>query len=311
LSNSEIKTKDIFTDAIKAGKIKVDYNGHHKSGSALVDFSDAGLEVWDINYRVNEITGDFLFWLDLDYPLDTDVLGIKPKAELSDLRIALRAGEEIDWIDLIFSSRCSVCNEPLRFQTNGKIIRVTDPVAPCEYPDGLKEFTVEIDVPSGQLVFDNDLRSWFDVKEEYSINHTKGIMQTAEAYAEKGMIHLFVGNTCPGVFSSKDDGATTDLTSLKIGNPIYYDEDDEEKDLGWGKPVASICTDLWWFCAVDLDLLHERMEDSKETQETIDQTLRVIDMVDVIPGRYRATSYYQDTGDSEPIYARIDLIEAL
>lgn len=101
---------------------------------------------------------------------------------------------------------------------------------------------------SGKVIIENDLRSFFKEKEEdFNVNATSGIVKTMDFYAQQGMLHGFVGNSCPGIFLSEKHG------QINIGADYNYDTDEELLPDESYKRITSVCTDLWWYSIVDLE----------------------------------------------------------
>jgi hypothetical protein len=100
---------------------------------------------------------------------------------------------------------------------------------------------------SGEIIVENDLRRYFsEEKEDFDVNRTVGIIKTMEFYAKQGMLHGFVGNSCPGVYLSEERG------EIHIGCDYDSENDTEILPDDTFKSVASVCTDLWWYSIVDL-----------------------------------------------------------
>lgn len=204
-----------------------------------------------------------------------------------------------------FDVECNECGERLNIRYDGKRL-FTDSV--CEIPGGLKPWTIELDVPSGKLVFENDFRNLFPEAEEdehanVSVNLTKGVKLTEEMYAKYGMFHCFVGNTCPGIYKFPDG-------RVVIGSypdEVYNKDTEEYEPVDHGVDqysVGSICTDLWWFSAMDHDEYVKRGGDFEKRGWVTP------DVVEVEPGRYKLTSYYSCRGYGEDAneYAVIEKI---
>ena len=128
-----------------------------------------------------------------------------------------------------------------------------------EYPP--LKFTLE--VPSGFLAVGNDFRSIGDGKsfkdEDFDINTVVGTIQTTESYAEQGLAHGFVGNSCPVLFWNEKENLLSIGAELKK-EFADYPEAEEEEDYEWTNPVdpdlkevGYICTDLWWYSIMDRD----------------------------------------------------------
>jgi hypothetical protein len=120
-------------------------------------------------------------------------------------------------------------------------------------------FTCEFKT-SGRIVVENDLRKFFkDV--DFDINTTKGIIKTMEYYSRRKMLHGFVGNSCPSIYINKE------LGKINIGaehdekyNPIIPD--------GF-ELLTSICTDLWWYSIIDVEVLKKLDENFTEEDYNI------------------------------------------
>ena len=126
---------------------------------------------------------------------------------------------------------CPYCPPKQNFETNGFVLRPTEP---CPNPDGLvTEF--DLNVPSGMVVIDDDLRDLCRIASERDINTRYGVHQAILDYAANGLVCGFgIGNTCPTVARQKGGTYT-------IGHRQG------------GRKVASICTDLWAYSIMDYD----------------------------------------------------------
>lgn len=180
---------------------------------------------------------------------------------------------------------CYYCGEEVEFLVNLKTRHVVIEEK-CRHAGGLDEYAVSFDVPSGKLVFANDLRDYYQVNDSYDINRTVGIKRTTEAYAAHGMFHAFLGNTCPGIYQ-KDN-------RIAIGSPRYSEDADADGSYDkqrknhhdHGKRRGGICTDLWWFCAADYNDLKSRAGDDFDRLIKDHYTT----VVTVKPGHYRLTA---------------------
>jgi hypothetical protein len=177
---------------------------------------------------------------------------LRGEAEQAVLVRAFEEGALLDEpliLNTMRSFQCPSCGTHMRMGFNGQgFVVLADP---CPYPTGLVT-EWELNVPSGKLAVANDLRRWFPSDGDYDINNSMGTHLTTLAYANVGMSHGFVGNTCPSIYRDGDH--------FVIGSyqeKLWDDETDEERDnpelCPWGDSVASVCTDLWWFSIVDFD----------------------------------------------------------
>lgn len=185
-------------------------------------------------------------------------------------------------------NRCYKCGEEVAFILDLKTKKAVAENE-CVCAKGIPPYSVEMDIPSGKIIFANDLRHWIDVAADYDVNYVQGQRRTAEAYAANQMFHFSVGNTCPGIYMK--DGFIT------IGNPSYNaDDDDDDADVDedkiaeerakpYGKKLGSICTDLWWWCGVDYN--HFKKVAGKDFDKVVKDHYTTV--VKVKPGRYKAT----------------------
>lgn len=219
--------------------------------------------------------------------------------------------KKVDPIKLIFSEEerrlghdyCYVCGKKVEFFIQGKKIFID---TECEYKDGFPEIEVELDVPAGMLIFYNDLRRIFPEPPDRYVNYLSEVKLHSEDYAKLGMIHIFTGNTCPRIYQVND-------SHLIIGND--YSEDEKIKNIA-GKVVGSICTDLWWYSAVDKDVFEKNagmtLDDFDKAEEKRGVWTR-LDRIKVKPGRYKATGRHHLLGEwheglTHEIYSEITLI---
>lgn len=134
----------------------------------------------------------------------------------------------------------------------------------------MKNVEVALEVPSGKIVFDNNFVDLYPIKEEqFNVNETVGKKQTTEAFGRVGLLHGYVGNSCPSIYQNKN--------TISILNAAYSKKTYDSKPVPkkFGKRVGGICTDLWWYCAADHDDYVKRGGDTKH-----------VSVVNVEPGRY-------------------------
>ena len=144
--------------------------------------------------------------------------------------------EETPPIFASFRHCCPNCGENLNFDLKAvSNATVQVKAEPCPHPKGVLPFVLEIDVPSGVMVLGNDFRDKVPLFESETENSSPaGLKDVGLMYEKLGMVHIFVGNSCPEVVEMKNH-------TLKIRNSGSKS----------GTRLGSICTDLWWFCAMD------------------------------------------------------------
>jgi len=256
------RLQKMIEERIASGEIAIDVNGHYKDGSLITDHpwrDPMTLADW-FNDEVGVMTWR---WDDEEFEKISQLIASPKKDEW----VMFRKGSSLQ--------QCPLCGKDTAWETNGFVIRVVDD---CPYPEGAV-YSWELNVPSGKLVIANDFRDKFTIIDDYNVNALEGCIQTTFGYAEVGMSHAYVGNSCPGVHKKNEK-------EFIIGS--YWEEDDDDvdekykSDLGsefnGTERVASICTDLWWYSIVDYNQFVERYGVPHEQAH--------LDIVDCEPGVY-------------------------
>lgn len=109
-------------------------------------------------------------------------------------------------------------------------------------------YTVELPVPSGRIVFADDLSSVIPDADETGLDYNtpEGRQIFAQRSIENGVAYGAVGNTCPTLFRDTLTGA------LHIANPVYDIADEPVIPDNWVE-LGDICTDLWAYSIADAD----------------------------------------------------------
>lgn len=171
-------------------------------------------------------------------------------------------------------------------------------IADFEVKDGYVQaikyepFTCEF-TTSGRIIVENDLRNFFK-QARFDINTTKGIIETMDHYAKQGMLHGFVGNSCPGVYLHSDGYINIGCDhNIETYEPIIPE--------GF-KKLTSICTDLWWYSIVDVEVL--------KTKFGFDE--KKFNIVEIPKGIWKLTHKYgiSENGYHENLpYATLELLK--
>lgn len=138
-----------------------------------------------------------------------------------------------------------------------------------EQPD-----TIEIDLesPSGKLVFLNDPRRFLKVERDErnsrSINSLLGCIEETKAYAAHNVGFFFIANSLPNIMQDHE----------KILFTSYNDEDEEsiEKFKDYAN-LGYVCADLWWYTVLDHQLYLDLCAAKGVDPESIDHTVAVTD----------------------------------
>lgn len=170
---------------------------------------------------------------------------------------------------------CGCCGESAHYTIVGDVLVAKNQ---CKYPGGLPNYDVKLSVPSGKIVFANDLRELVMVEDNYDVNASIGTMLLTQAYEAQGMVHVFVGNSCPSVYWVDGKLVIASLSDETTENMVKR---------------GNICTDLWWFSAMDYDHVVAQCEVLK-----IDPKDVIGFVVNVDPGEYSFTVISDDTRET-------------
>jgi hypothetical protein len=249
---------------LETKKMKLDVGGHFRTGGGRK------MEAHTVKYLVGQV-GEITFGK------------YSAKAAKHVLKVAEGKAKPGPWITLRNSNlfQCSECSEAVHLEFDGKKMRCANP---CKYPKGLPPYDIELNIPSGKMVVANDLRDHWRITGDYNVNLTANCKKTTEKYAEVGMAHAFISNTCAGV----------------------YKVNDKKFEIGCGlkkrKRVGGICTDLWWYSIVDYDDFVKRVGDPKKAN-------MMIDVVKCKPGVYRFRHQFHLTYETKnELFTKIDWV---
>jgi hypothetical protein len=189
--------------------------------------------------------------------------------------------------------QCNHCGTSLVSHFNGEEITFksinTDSrrmeYADCPHPGGFGEYSVQIRIPSDKIVFANDFRPLMKNNDAdgFSVNTDYGIRRTVEEAAKYDFLTAFVGNCSPEVLIAENG-------DILIANEGFDEEDNIVTN--FGTSVGSICTDLWWFYAMD-----------GNTHAEADSDIEVEATVEVEPGLFEMT-IHKRTKDSDHGWAK-------
>lgn len=182
------------------------------------------------------------------------------------------------------NNKCYDCAQPMGLKFKGACVEVFCQNA-CEHN---REFCVEIDFPTGVVVFADWPDHFEDLEEagilirnNESVNYLKGQRQTTENYARVHILHHSVGNTCPSWYFNAQTHA------VQIGaNGYNEDTGEEEIEVGFERK-GNFCTDLWWVTMVDEQHYMSMLAQAGVDEVEVDKN----ECARITPGRYRFTCY--------------------
>jgi hypothetical protein len=193
---------------------------------------------------------------------------------------------------LVTQTTCGECGAKVQFVREGDRFVAREA---CSAPGGLAPYTIDVHVPSGVLVFANDLRPLVLVEDGHDVNKAIGCKRCCEDHAAQGMVHFFVGNTCPAV--------ATRNGAILVAN--FWADEDDDLDVEEEGVHDRICTDLWWASAMDKDLFLERCALFGHDPQTFD-----FFEVPVTPGVYGVEVLVPDRdAEGDVVHARITRVE--
>lgn len=267
--------------------MKLDLQGHWKNGALVENMLAADAKI-------------------LIHPTSLSTADAKAIIQANGDKVPLERWVLIDTYMPSLPRTCSFCGlEDFYLETNGIEVRLAPDS--CPFEAGLPPTEWELNVPSGKLVVANDLRQIFPLPEvEYfNFNTAYGCKQTALAYAQHGMSHAFVGNTCPAVYQLEKG-------SYKIANAPSTDMWDGKKYVDIdppppfdGKRVAGICTDLWWYSICDQAEFKRRCKRFGVKQAEFN-----VKVIHVKPGvyRFRHNDFVDQGGPGEVVYTQFEWV---
>jgi hypothetical protein len=185
-----------------------------------------------------------------------------------------------------FTDTCGQCGEETTYIREGVTLKAQNT---CCYPGGHPSYDVLLNVPSGEIIFANDLRSLTQTEDTFYTESTIGLVKETQAYAKEGMIHIYVGNTCPKVCKTLEEIQIINLNEDTDPTRILYDIQ------------GFICTDIGWYCAMDKNLFLERCQEENLNPEEFDPLY-----VSVDPGVYSfSDELRKQTPTDDILYSRI------
>lgn len=217
-----------------------------------------------------------------------DILGFMTSIEEMEECIA---GEKAITFKPRYDGRCYDCAKQIRMTLKGNHIHL-DCASAC---DNNSEFSVEIDFPTGEVVFADwpdrfseivDAGFIDDGDDGESINYLKGQRQRSEVFERQGIFHQCVGNSSPSWWYNES------TNQIQIGNGYDEETDKEIVPEGFG-PMGHFCTDLWWVTMLDKSLYDELISKLEEPRSN-KYYQKTLEVAKIKPGRYRFTSVPRD-----------------
>jgi hypothetical protein len=266
----------------------IDFQGHHGfAHNVLFDLNQQTKPGDDGHWAIQDWKQKAKSWA-----LQADLL--ESRAGMAEQPAEVKAILEGAGGNRLGHTTCGECGEKVGFALEGD--RFVAHTA-CSAPGGLAPYTFDVHVPSGVLVFANDLRPLVLVENHHSANTSIGCKRICEDNAAQGMVHFFVGNTCPAVATRGD--------ALLVAN--FWADEDDDLDVGVEEEGVHnrICTDLWWASAMDKDLFLERCALFGHDPQVFD-----FFEVPVVPGVYGVDVLLPDRDvPGDVVHARITRVE--
>lgn len=281
-----LDTEEEFTRKLEEGEIKVNFNGHFAQSSVPIKIADM-TNKYSAKHLLDKIIRA-IDWFSIEFK---EGYGLVPSKAFPER------------FSYFIYEHCGECGEQIEFMYDGETIYVvhkdsTDLTKPCTAAGGIGSYKCTLDVPSGQIVFANNLRSLVpEANKDRYVNFNSEIKLSSLDYAEHGVSYGFTGNTCPSVIQKGN--------TIVIGNDNW--EDSDRLPIIKGKEIGSICTDLWWYCAMDYDLFHRLAKEKEWSDERIKRTIECVATVE--KGTYEVTHYLlQDTWEDGAVFAEFNKV---
>ena len=194
---------------------------------------------------------------------------------LKDVKRCMLGGERDSRGPLVLEREyCFECGQRINYVFDGE--KLLPDIVDCFHE---KKVEVDIEVPSGVLIFSDRLRHEPQMfshlnKDVDMINHTKGRAQFLKNYAQENFLHFYVGSTSPYIFKNSDELVFADRKTIK----------------GFSS-LGSVNTSVWWVSGCDRDIYEQLAIEkfgegagsqlAKEAEELCHVSVRVN------PGTYR------------------------
>jgi hypothetical protein len=197
---------------------------------------------------------------------------------------------------------CRDCGAELKLRQEGDTFKAIDP---CPYPEGQPPFGGMIEIPTGTILFGDEMfcERPEDLEPDGRLHAVPWERSATEKAANINVGHGYCGNSCPGVYVSKD------RKEILVANTGYDSETDEELPSFPGyRKVGSVCTDLWWWTIVD-----ESVAAAKAVE--LGTATREQDATAVQPGLWKVSQqgHLEDRDDlsTSTVYARLTWVSPL
>lgn len=293
---------ETLKDRFINGEIAVNYNAHNRMPDEAVFLDNIATGEYErktIPERIFSTHRWMMLGLEVSRNLPPSLLNDGLVAEILDNWLDKKQTKNINVPGFV---ACHMCGESLLMWFDGKTVTFSSATSDsCLLGSSDLIYTTNICVDSGKLIFGNDFRSLCrEVEEEdhYEIEIFIQMRDLVKAYGNCNMFHTYVGNSCPGIFQHENGIITI--------AGIYYEDQAELEviEQQYGKRLGSICTDLWWFSAIDEhELIRRKLRRGGHISD-IEVT------AEVEPGQYEMTVYGGVDHDSDkPVYATIKQME--
>lgn len=207
-----------------------------------------------------------------DMKLQIDVfeafLGVRDNRKINYFTFAYAKNK----VEFQSSLRCPACNQYLSMIIDYDQMAVVplSKIKDCPLANVPTNIVVELNSPSGKLVFLNDPREFFKLKREnryaISINSTLGCIQETQFYADHNIGHFFIGNCMPYIFQKDNE--------ILFSSFNDESEDDAFEDYD---QLGYVCTGLWWYTILDYQLFLTLCAEQGVDPESIEYTIATTD----------------------------------
>ncbi len=147
------------------------------------------------------------------------------------------------------NAECDECEEKLSLSTDGISLEFdASYFKPCPYPSGVPIFTTLLNVPSGKLVYCDDLRDAFpEFNHDYKhpgLGSAAGMMRISKQYETLNVVAGCGISFSPGLFKVKN--------KIIVAAPGFNPSGERTPPKGW-KKLGEVQTELRWVMMADHD----------------------------------------------------------
>lgn len=255
---------------------KLDLNGHFgETSGCVVDLEDTK-DGWSDRWNRHLSMFRSVFQLEATLAEKLAEEGEIPMAdEILDNLVSLKEAS-------YYLPKCPDCGERLELSCEGDRLLITNA---CTEAGGMKAYDIHLAIPSGKIVFANDLRGLVAVDNTaIDVNTASGRKKLSKAAEAVGLCLVSVGKSDPSVY--RDGDGLVVSRGPKAGR------------------LGQIETSLWWYCAMDYQMFINRC-----AVRAVDPSAIKHFTVEVPAGVYAFSDEIASGDESGTVFSNIRLVD--